>query len=337
MAELQNSERLIINTLFDHTIFTSTPTPDMTNATVAAINALKRPRVQRKITRYLKDLVGMGPDNYQENLLFLLGPSQLAADDVHILLATLKAIINEPNLQTAETTRLVTTEKIVRQVRSEVVNLDEKIIYRRITQLFVERLNLLTPDRIDGPTPDQTEFVTEYWDVSPDFNAVAKCLVDALIAEQNTPKLSLIQQVNRTLLLERFMSPTTTPALWPILVANKQAIAKQWGELKRFVLECGSDYALLLDTQHQQSAAMPYIVALAVAHSLGAGLPEKDLNQRIHEIAAQLYPKKTISVTDVRSALLENALIQIDPHFVSPTPLVQRFAVQTKPKEGASS
>ncbi|MFT8397357.1 MAG: hypothetical protein ABF676_03080 [Schleiferilactobacillus harbinensis] len=65
MAELQSSERLIINQLFDHSVFTSTVTPDMTHATVDAINALKRPAVQKKITSYLNDLVGMGPDNYQ--------------------------------------------------------------------------------------------------------------------------------------------------------------------------------------------------------------------------------------------------------------------------------
>ncbi|MEE6716345.1 hypothetical protein [Schleiferilactobacillus harbinensis] len=329
MAKLQSSERLIINQLFDHSVFTSTVTPDMTHATVDAINALKRPAVQKKITSYLNDLVGMGPDNYQENLLFLLGPNQLDPDAVHVLLATLKTIINEPNLQTAEADRLVVAEKIVRQVRSEVINLGEKEIYRLITRLFVDRLGLLTPDQIDGPLPDQTEFVTEYWDVSPDFTAVAKCLVDALIAEQTPPQLTQSQQVNRELLLHRYMSPDTAPVLWPVLVANKHAIAAQWTELQRFVLECGNDYALLLDSQRQQSAAMPYVAALAVANSLGVGIPAADLNGRIHQIAQQLYPHKDISVSDVKTALSDNALIQHQQNFISPTPLVQRFAVRT--------
>lgn len=332
MAQLQNNERLIINALLDHSVFTSTVMPNMTHATVDAINALKRPFVQRKISSYLNDLVGIGPDNYQENLLFMFGPDTLDADTVHVLLATLKTIINEPNLQTAEADRVVTAEKIVRQVRSEVVNLDEKDIYRIITRLFVERLALLTPDQIDGPMPDQTEFVTEYWDVSPDFTAVAKCLVDALIAEQSPPKLSLVQQVNRELLLHHFLSPTTAPTLWPTLIANKHTIAQQWAELARFVLECGNDYALLLDTQRQQSAAMPYVVALAVANSLGVGIPKTELNPRIHHIAKQLYPDNTIALADVKDALRTNGIVAEQHDFVSPTPLAQRFAVRTEDK-----
>ncbi|WP_187346974.1 hypothetical protein [Lactiplantibacillus argentoratensis] len=71
MPELHQNERLIINQLIDQSVFTSTLQKNMTNRTKEAIHALKRPQVQQRVNMYLRDLVGVLPENYQENLVFL--------------------------------------------------------------------------------------------------------------------------------------------------------------------------------------------------------------------------------------------------------------------------
>ncbi|WP_259681559.1 hypothetical protein [Lactiplantibacillus pentosus] len=71
MPELHHNERLIINQLLDQSLFTSTIQSGMTNRTKEAIQALKRPQVQQRVNTYLRDLVGVVPENYQENLVFL--------------------------------------------------------------------------------------------------------------------------------------------------------------------------------------------------------------------------------------------------------------------------
>ncbi|MFC6169635.1 hypothetical protein [Loigolactobacillus jiayinensis] len=334
MVDLHANERLIINQLFDRGIFTSTITPEMTNNTVNAIAALKQPLVQRRITNYLTDLLGMGPYNYQENLLLLVGEQQLTAEEVHVLLATLKAVINEPSIQADEDGRIVSAQTIIRQVRSEVVDLDEKRIFRLIKRLFVERFKLFTPEQLEQAPGDQAILVEEYWSVSPDFTSVAQCLVNNLrTAQQRTP-LTEIQQVNRGLLRRRFLSPKVTPYLWTVLVENKVKIAEKWAQLQRFELEIGDDYALLLDRQRQRSAAKPYIIALAVARSLGAGLPQEQLNQRVHQIVERLYgAPQNVSITLVKEALFENALASKHGQNILPTPLVKRFAVRATEEE----
>lgn len=334
MVELHANERLIIDQLLDRGLFTSTITAEMPQNVATAVTAFQRPLVQRRVTSYLKELLGVAPYNYQENLLWLAGPGQLSADEVHVLLATLKTVLNEPSLQANADERVVATQTIVRQVRSEVVNLDEKLILRLIRQLFVERFKLLTPERLEQAASDQEAIIDEYWSVSPDFASFARNLVDYLQAQVKKPALTELQQVNQALLLQPFLSPQTTPTLWPILVAKRQVIAAQWAQLQRFELEVGADYALLLDRQRQQITARPYTVALAVARSLGAGLPEDQLNQRIHQVVAQLFgsPQK-VAVGQVRAALFDNGLVLQAGQNVLPTAIAQRFSVQATTEE----
>lgn len=74
------------------------------------------------------------------------------------------------------------------------------------------------------------------------------------------------------------------PQLWSTLAVNKLQIAEQWALRGRFVLEIGDRYALHLDTQRQPSVACPYLVALAVAHQLGAGVAAAALTALIRKM-----------------------------------------------------
>lgn len=75
-------------------------------------------------------------------------------------------------------------------------------------------------------------------------------------------------------------------------------------------------------------------MALAVARSLGAGLPEDQLNQRIHQVVAQLFgsPQK-VAVGQVRAALFDNGLALQAGQNVLPTAIAQRFSVQATTEE----
>lgn len=118
MANMTNLDRLIINELLDHGVFTTTPLAAATQQSRAAIAELKKPSVQQRIGNYFKNLLGLAPDNFQENLLLLTGTAKLNPAQVHVLLATVKTVINEPELQGKDEDRAIATQKIVRQVHS---------------------------------------------------------------------------------------------------------------------------------------------------------------------------------------------------------------------------
>jgi len=328
VTRLSNLERLIVNQLIDTGLFTSSPvkpTKEMTDA----VMALKKTVVQNRVNNYLKDLIGITPENIQENLLLTLGSENESAETVHVLLATLKAVINLPELQNGSGDRAVLTQTIVRQVRSEVVDLDEKEVQRLITKLFVERFKLFTEDRPDVAQSEQTQEITEYWNVSPDFNLVAQAIVNQL-ANKQTPDLTDIQRVNRALLINRHISPKMSPYLWEVLLDNKDKISEQWGNLDRFDLECGDDYALLLDKKRQQTKSKPAVVAISVAHSIHAGISEAEFNQLIKDNINKLFPTNNIALSNVKESLSEFDLIKIKNDFVYPAPTVKRFAIEEK-------
>jgi len=327
-TRLSNLERLIINQLIDTGLFMSSPvksTREMTDA----VMALKKTVVQNRVNSYLKDLIGINPENIQENLLLMLGSENESAETVHVLLATLKAVINLPELQNGSSDRAVLTQTIVRQVQSEVVDLDEKETQRQISRLFVERFKLFTDDRSDTVQSEQTQEVTEYWDISPDFNLVAQAIVNQL-TQKRTTDLNDVQRVNRALLINHYISPKMSPHLWEVLVDKKDKIAEQWENLDRFDLECGDDYALLLDKKRQQVKSKPAVVAIAVSHSIHAGISEAELDQQIKDNIRKLFPTNNIAVSNVRDSLSEFDLIKIKNNFVYPAPIVKRFAIVDK-------
>jgi len=335
MSDLRATERLIINQLIDHGIFTSTITPQTAGTTADAINALKRPVTQQRLNSYFKTLLGVVPDNYQENLLFLFSDKRLDAESVHVLLATIKAVINLPELQNTQSDRVVPTQTVISQVRSEVVSLDEKEIRRRITALFVDRFGLFTPDMPELGPSEQTEEVEDYWDISPDFNYVAQCLVNHLRAGESAQPATATQRVNRALLNHRYLSRSSK--LWPDLLLHKEEIAAQWSQLDRFELECGDDYALLLDKTRQPSRAKPFVVAIAVAGSLGVGLPVDQLGIRIRSMIRQIFPDESVTVTLVKQALTDFGLVIEENGYVSPTPIASRFAMKTMLEQDAGA
>lgn len=333
-AHLSGPERLIINRLIDQNLFTSTHTAKTAQATAAAVMALKRTVVQQHVNGFLKDLVGTVPENYQESLVWLVGPLKEDSETVHVLLATLKAVINIPELQGNRTDRAVLAQTIVRQVHSEVPQLDEHEIHRLITDLFVDHFHLFVPDVPESTPADQDQEVAEYWDVDPEFNRFAQALVTSLTKREDTAPLTAVQRLNRALLINRYLSRATlSPQLWTTLQANRESIAQQWAELDRFDLECGDDYVLLLDKSRTPSRAKPTAVAINVARQIGVGMPEAKLNQKIKQVTAQLFPDYTLAPTPVKQALIEFCLVTIQHDFVSPTPLVSRFMVTTQAEE----
>lgn len=54
MANMTNLDRLIINELLDHGVFTTTPLAAATQQSRAAIAELKKPSVQQRIGNYFK-------------------------------------------------------------------------------------------------------------------------------------------------------------------------------------------------------------------------------------------------------------------------------------------
>lgn len=331
MSELRQSDQLIINALIDRGVFTRTAGPQMTKADETAIQALKRPQTQQRINHYLKELVGMPPANYQENLVWFIGQPQLPIETVHVLLATLKAVINLPEAQ-QDTERIVNVKTIVRQVHSEVTELDEREVQRQITNLFVNRYHLFIPDAPVVSANDIVQKVTEFWDINPDFNSVSQCLVDQL--QQSTAlQLTDNQRVNRALLERQFISAEGDPELWQILQAHQATIVNQWQQLGRFNLECSQTYALLLDMTRRPVTARTFVVAIAVAHQLGVGVPVSEINAVIHRVMPSVLGEQTVSLPEVKKAMLDNGLAVISHDFYCQTALTSRFAVATNPEE----
>lgn len=59
MANMTNLDRLIINELLDHGVFTTTPLTAATQQSRAAIAELKKPSVQQRIGNYFKNLLAL--------------------------------------------------------------------------------------------------------------------------------------------------------------------------------------------------------------------------------------------------------------------------------------
>lgn len=326
MKNLRGSERFIINNLFDYGIFTSTVTDQTSQAKADAVMALRQPATQQRLHSFLVDLVGLGPTNFQENLVFLSGEKRLPAETTHVLLATIKAVINLPELQNTQTDRVIAVRTVVRQVHSEVVELNEKEIRSQIIALFVDRFGLFVEDEPEQGPEDQAQEIEEYWSVSPDFAAVAQCLVNRIQMRTDRPTPSAVQQINQTLLSHDYLSAASP--LWPELVKHKEMIAAQWQQTDRFVLECGDNYAVLLDKKRSPSTAKPFVIAIGVAQSLGIGVPSAQLLDRIHEVAAHLIPGYPINVSLVKEALYVNGLAHERDGYVVATPLVKRFGIK---------
>jgi len=140
--------------------------------------------------------------------------------------------------------------------------------------------------------------------------------------------MSDVQRVNQALLINRYISPKMSPHLWGVLLDKKNKIAEQWENLDRFDLECGDDYALLLDKKRQQVKSRPAVVAIAVAHGIHAGISEDELNQLIKDNVEKLFPSKKITVSQVKESLNDFDLIKIKHDFVYPAPIVKRFAIE---------
>lgn len=332
-AKLSGSERLIINKLIDTGMFTSNPIKP-TNDMTEAVMSLKKTNVQSKIGTYLRNLIGVTPENIQENLLLVLSSEYEAPETVHVLLATLKAVINLPEMQGVREDRAVLISTIIRQVHSEVVDLDEKGIQRLITLLFVDRFKLFTLDYPELTQSEQNQEIDEYWNISPSFTLVAQAIVDQL-KKQSEDTLNDIQRVNRSLLVNLYISPKQSPYLWQVLINNKNKIAEQWANLDRFDLECGDDYALLLDKKRNQVQSKPSVVAIDVAHNIHSGISESQLNQAIKDSIKKIFPNNTISLSSVKDSLKEFGIIRIRNEFIFPTPLVKRFSIKEETTEEA--
>lgn len=328
MAELRQAERTIINTLIDRGIFTSSVVPSTRRQMVTAVQALQRPATQQRVNSYLREMFGEVPQNFQENLLFLSGVQQLTPSQTHVLLATCKAVINAPELQGVTEDRVIACDKLITTVNSEVTELTDKQIRHSITDLFVDRFHLFTVDRPLDDAADEASEIEDYWDVALDFTNIVQCLVGWLKQRGDTQKRTDLQQVNRYLLHHRYLNAKQQPALWAILMANKTEIERRWRELERFYLECGDHYALLLDDYRRPSESRPFLAAVRVAHTLGAGLREADYTKRIKHVWQQLYPNATLNVSAVKQMMTEMALAYVHDGFVRATPLALRYAVQ---------
>jgi len=322
-TKLFNSERLIINQLIDTGLFANSM-KSFSKEMAEATESLKKTIVQQKVNNYLHDLIGIYPESIQEILLLLIGSEFESPETVHVLLATLKAVINLPELQDERTDRDVLTQTIVRQVHSEVTDLDEREIHRLITTLFVDRFKLFTLDHPEFIDSEHNQEISEYWNVDPNFNLIAQGIVDQLTSKNNIV-LNDTQRVNRALLIHRYISAKRSPYLWDILLNKKDKIAEQWDNLDRFYLECGDGYALLLDKKRQQVKSKPAVVAIEVAHRIHSGISESELNQEIKVIAKEFFPNSNIGLSLVKDALNDFGLINIRNGFVFPTPIIARF------------
>lgn len=326
MAELEKAHRLAINQLLDHSLFTGTIDPSMRQGEVKARTVYQSPAGKRRIQGWFSRLFGEAPTGFQDNWLWLMGPGALTTDQVTILLATLKAVINTPAAQGVEADRVIEAEPVVASVHSAISKYSEPQIRRIIDNLFMERFKLLTPDNPEV-TDEKNTTVEEYWDVAEDFVPAAQLIVAVLKQQvKRASDVTPIQAVNRYLLTHRYLD-RQEPQLWATLQTDKAGIAEMWAPLQRFYLEVGDDYAVLLDGSRRQLQSRQYFVALAVARSLGSGLPESDLGQRIRQFTEQLYSAAAVNPSLVKAELLNNGLAREEAGFWLATPVAKRFAI----------
>lgn len=328
MKKLSNSERLIINQLIDNGLFMQTPVKS-SNEISEAINVLKRPKVQNKISNYLNDLLGIYPEGIQDNLLLLIGARYESAETVHVILATLKAVINMPEIQDGADDRTVLARTVIRQVQSEVMDLDESEIRQIIIEIFVDRFRIFSLDYPEILLEDENREVDEYWNINLEFNSFAQAIVNYM-TRKKSPNLNDIQKVNRALLVNKFVSSKTSNYLWEAFLNKKDQIIEQWRNLDRFDLECGDNYVLLLDKNRQKVKSKPAIVAIVIANTIKSGISEADLNNLIRSYSKSLFSKSNINIYSVKDALKDFDLIHIRNGFVFPTPIIKRFKVEDK-------
>lgn len=329
MAKLTKAERTVIEQLLTHGVFTGTKTDDMKAGALAARDAYQRPEGQRRINGWFNQIFGRTPFSFQDNWVWLMGPHQLSSDEITVLLATLKAVINTPAAQGVESDRVIEARPVIASVQTVAPNLSDKEVGKLIDELFVQRFQLLTPDNpVDVENTASSQFVNEYWDVSVDFVAIAQLLVQAMQDSLDAPTdtASAQQQVNTYLLKHRYMDKSAGN-LWTTLLQQKAQISAAWQPLERFYLEVGDDYAVLLDGDRRQLSSRQYFIALAVARSLTSGLPDDLLGTRIKQLARQLYPKANVNQTQVKDELRLNSLAKIEHGSWVATPLAQRFAI----------
>lgn len=334
MTKLTQAESFVVTELLNHGVFTGTKTDGMSALALAARDAYQRPDGQRRINGWFNQVFGRAPQSFQDNWVWLAGSQYLTPQAVAVLLATLKAVINTPATQGVESDRVIESRPVITSVQTAVPALSDKQIGKIITDLFVDRFRLLTPDNpVNENTPAVSQLVTEYWDVAVDFVPVAQLLVQFLRASlagkptQATPQ----QRVNTYLLTHHFMDRRAGD-LWKILQEQKEQIAASWQPLQRFYLEVGDNYAVLLDANRRQQTSRQYFLALATARSLGVGLPKAALNKRIKQLARQLYPKATINSTLVKDAMVANGLAYLYNESWIATPLTKRFAITVEDK-----
>ncbi len=325
MVELESTEKLIINELLDHEIFTSTPGPRTTKLQASAIHSFQQGYKQRRVYHFFQQLIGTQPLNFGNNLLLMIGPNTLADPEKHVFLATLKAIISSPQMDGLESDMVIDSPSVIHQVQSEVAELDETAIFRIIDDLFVKRFGLFTPDYPEGDEANQSELIDPFWDINPGFISITHELITYLTDQQDTNELTPCQRVNRVLLRERYLTPQKHRELWLQLLENKADLLASWAPLDRFRLECGEDYAVLLDGQQKKSEAKPFVVAIALANSIKESLPKTQFTAAVRQTTNRLFPGRTVSSSDVKRCLLENAmLIERGPYFEK-TPVAKRF------------
>lgn len=323
--ELGSSEKLIINQLIDQELFTSTPEPQTTKIKMGAIQAFKQESKQRRVYHFFNHLIGTQPLTYGNNLLLLIGPGNLNNDEKHVLLATLKAVISSPEMDGLASDMVIDSQSIIQQVHSEVVELDESTIYAIIDRLFVNRFGLFTPDYPEGDEDSRTGIMDPFWDINPDFVSIAHEMIEFMMNQNDTPVLTERQRINRVLLRFKFLTPHRFPELWPKLLVHKTELLADWAPLERFRLECGADYAILLDNQQRKSEAKPLIVAISLANQLYDPIKQGDLNTKVRQVAQAIFPGRTINPTDVKRALMANALVIKNGDYYQPTPIAKRF------------
>ncbi|TLQ05634.1 hypothetical protein FEZ51_00170 [Pediococcus stilesii] len=276
MAKLTKAERAVIEQLLTHGVFTGTKTDDMKASALAARDAYQKPEGQRRINGWFNQVFGRVPMSFQDNWVWLMGPNQLSSDEITVLLATLKAVINTPAAQNVEADRVIEAHPIITSVQTVTNGLSDKQVGKLIDELFVQRFQLLVPDNLVDPKSSATnQVVNEYWDVSVDFVEIAQLLVQAMQTSLTTASepISMQQQVNAYLLKHRYLDKNEG-GLWEALLQQKKQISAVWQPLQRFYLEVGDNYAALLDADRRQLSSRQYFVALAVARSLKSGLPE---------------------------------------------------------------
>lgn len=325
MTELEKSHLLVINQLLDHALFTHSLNPDMRQLEKHAHEVYQTPLGRKRINSWFNRVFGIVPTEFHGNWLWQIGPNRLPVQEVTVLLAAMKAIINSPATKGLEADSVIEARPIIESVRSVNDEVSEKEIAKIIHELLVDRYQLLKPDNLEVESEHSTT-VDEYWDVAPDFVPVAQLLVQSMkkslsATENNIPTAT--QRVNQYLLKFRYMSNKSP--LWSKLTENKMEIAEMWRPLRRFYLEVGDDYALLLDGNRRQQRSRAYFVALGVSHSLGAGMPDVDLGAQIRLMARQLYPDATVNQSFVKDALTDSALARCINGFWVATPIAQRF------------